>query len=173
MKKKYFRKWKFSNIVEKISKFLPQESIFLHFGHFQPYLVSPCRFFDFNSPKESVPVANKRSVADNFILFWYVPSGDQFFFFDGLITDVTRFFEWVTNNKDCFIYQYHILHVMLKQKGGSHHLSLEIRIRARQIVAWYRAEDYRSEDTVCDDEHFLLESSDFEFCNLYIYRYVW
>ena len=89
-------------------------------------------------------------------------------FFDGLITDVTRFFEWVTNNKDCFIYQYHILHVMLKQKGGSHHLSLEIRIRARQIVAWYGAEDYRSEDTVCDDEHFLLESSDFEFCNLYI-----
>jgi len=25
---------------------------------------------------------------------------------------------------------------------------------------------------VCDDEHFLLESSEFEFCNLYIYRYV-
>ena len=135
--------------------------MFLHFGHFHPYLVRLCRFFDLSSPNESVPVANRRSAADNFILFWYVPIWRSFFFKIGLKTDLTRFFEWVTNNKDCFIYQHHILHVRLKQIGGSHHLSLEINLSA----AWYRAED-QAAGGHGDDEHFY--SSHLNFVIIYI-----
>ena len=94
------------------------------------------------------------------------------FSIDGLLTDVTRFFEWVTNNKDCFIYQYHILHVMLKQKRGSHHLSLEIRNERTISVVPRRGRPSLARRTRCDDDEHLYESHLTLNFVIFIYTYI-